>query len=269
MSKEHDRLLDQLDETLAMGKKNAAEFGNGKAPAATYVGQLSKLEFTPSANGRPQIVREIVINEGDYKGEVCRDYQGIDNEIGMAILTGYIELHPGHEMPDRARLIPQVLAEILEKRPVYKFRWAEKNGYWSIRVQSLIEYAESDSEPVEPKQESEPVEPVESGNDEEEADRIRLLAFATDQGLEVTDDMAFSDIRESVGSYVYPLEGVTPAQLKEEQGWEDTDIAAATFITQDDADFLESIDLGDSVVKPDPKYVEVKKKTPPARKGKK
>lgn len=85
------------DQALSKFLKNAAQNwgktveeagkGFGQFEDGDYIGQLSKAVIAQSKKGVTQIRWGYTILEGDYKGEHCTEFMGLENELGLKPLA--------------------------------------------------------------------------------------------------------------------------------------------------------------------------------------
>lgn len=140
--------------TYEAGGTANVEFDDGK-----YVAKLHKAESGVSqGSGRVQNVVSFKFMEGEYKDQVIRWYQGLENEIGISVmLQAFKKL--GHEIEDPDD-IDSVNSKLTKEQPVCEIRLkTNERGYQSVIVLKMVE---DDTE--------EEDEDEDEDEDEEEAD---------------------------------------------------------------------------------------------------
>lgn len=120
--------------TYEAGGTANVEFDDGK-----YVAKLHKAESGVSqGSGRVQNVVSFKFMEGEYKDQVIRWYQGLENEIGISVmLQAFKKL--GHEIEDPDD-IDSVNSKLTKEQPVCEIRLkTNERGYQSVIVLKMVE----------------------------------------------------------------------------------------------------------------------------------
>lgn len=120
--------------TYEAGGTANVEFDDGK-----YVAKLHKAESGVSqGSGRVQNVVLFKFMEGEYKDQVIRWYQGLENEIGISVmLQAFKKL--GHEIEDPDD-IDSVNSKLTKEQPVCEIRLkTNERGYQSVIVLKMVE----------------------------------------------------------------------------------------------------------------------------------
>lgn len=257
--------------------KDGAGRARGLVPVGTYVGFLIKCapEFS-KRNGIAQLMRQYHVTVGDYKGKAVRDYQNIENDVGIAIACEFLQAHAFEATPDDIFDLAQseqqgsfvfsedfqnACADIAKEQPACQFsvekrpapdgqrmftdvtviEWIKRSGSGDQVATSPVA-APGTATPPPP-----PPPPVESEQDK----AVRALALKLK--LEVNDQMSVDDIKQTIMQYEYPVTGVTVQQLVA-KGFNEADITEDSFITVEEGNLLSAIGLGEIVILPDPQY---------------
>ena len=157
---------ESVDEAEGLGSSLAA---------GTYVLELKAAEVVESTNGNLQVQWDFEVQEGEEKGTMCRQWDGIEGDDRLKWLRLRFRAL-GIPEPDDIGEIEEAVTEAAGKG--IKFRGRVKiteDGFTNLRVQKLLESGyesgDDDGEPEEDSDDSSDDEPEEdSGDDEPEED---------------------------------------------------------------------------------------------------
>ncbi len=171
-----------------------------------YLMQLEDATLTESmSSGRLQIARRHIILEGQFQGEVVRDYQQLETENGPYFIRQWIQKMGWTPPEDVGRLEP-ILEEMTAAGPIYRARvQTSKEGFTNVRVLRLEEqYPQGAPEVarVERRTEPEPEpEPEEDEPEEDEPDRTaarkRVPATGAARRLAKKEDIDLAEVEGS------------------------------------------------------------------------
>lgn len=247
-----DKDLAKAQAEWEKSKETAAQFGT-EIPVGVYEGVLTTLGLAKSqTSGTLQVKREITISDGEYKGAIARDYNGVTNDIGLAILRKFIEMC-GYEAPENIVELPATLEAIQNEAPSVRFSYTERNGFRSIRPLEIS--PSGDAAPANDDTATADDTEAADGSGDADAAATELLdkakAFGVAQGIDVEDSDDLDAVKGKIGGYLFPVAGVKPEQLKD-NGFEDP--SEVTVLTDEDVALLTELGCEDSILNPDPKY---------------
>jgi len=261
---------------IATAKQSLANGGFRDLPAAIYVGHLERYEPGYSKSDKAQVYRIIRVTEGDEAGNTSRDWQSIENDVGMVICCQFLgqfgfEATPedifdlaASEAASKFVFHPDFIAccrEIEQGQPKLRFQLTKRPGtdggraFSDVDILEVMEgLAETGAAPapaVAPPQRAArsapPAPPAPPADPEVSA----LIEFALRNGATINDAMDKAQIIAAIGEYEYPTVGVTEEQLLQ-SGYAKEDINMDSLISIVDADLLERNGLGSAVVRPAP-----------------
>lgn len=250
--------LASLGKTWAGAKAKQDEmFGGQQLPAAQYTAQLvgCKLILTKQSQ-KLAVTRNFLIVDGEYEGKTISDMMGLNfNELSPVFLRRWIE-QMGYAAPeDLAAELENVLQAIGKDANYVKIKVRLSGQYYNIDVletwSSKDETGEGESEAA-PEGEGEAEADVgeagasegEGGEADDPETLAALMLFGSSQDLgdvTISDEDTIDSIKEKLSDFTWK-----PEELAEGEG-----------------DLLESVGLGDLIVKPEPAA-----KAKPAPKGK-
>lgn len=275
-----------MRQTVVAARKNIDTGGFTPLDIAIYLGALVKLEPGESNKGKSQIIRDIMVCDGDSEGKKQRDWLNLEHEVGLAIACQYIAKHGSvptgqtvngkPEYLDVSTVGPedvfdleasekmgkliygqdflQVCALLEQAQPAYKFEITHTPGEGGkiFANGEILEVLPAGSLKKVPG--GAPVTPpataaAGTAADIEEADKAALVAFANRQSVEVNDGMTMDQLTEAIKEFEYPMVGVEDAQLIK-KGYQASEINHDAFITSEEAALLEAHGLGDGIVRP-------------------
>jgi len=107
-----------------------------------YEAELKEAELQESkSSGRLQVLMVWEVVEGDEKGKSYRDYQGIDNEVGAAILMGNL-VTLGAEEVDSPEDLGETLTDLQERGIVARVELKTKGDFQNLRIRKVLENGE-------------------------------------------------------------------------------------------------------------------------------
>ena len=265
-------------ERFARSKENAAKpFGGDTIPPSTYIGKVKTYERGVSKNGRNQTKLELVIVDGDQKGLVARQFQGLDplddgRDIGLDITLRTISFF-GYELPESAtelKDLDPILQAIEDESPTVQFKYTMRGEFPNIELQRLIETKggeDAGAETADGGTETEtPTAATESGSRFEDADHEKLAQFALEQGVDgVTDGMSKAEVAACFDGYTFWTNDCAAGDLKgtDAEGSEPND-----GIDVDTAKWLEECGVkASNIIRPKPKAKAAPAKAAPAKKA--
>lgn len=160
MGSEFKKRLAALKGKWNKAKKEKPESFGAAVEDGTYVGRLTLAELGESqSSGRMQVTWEATITEGENKGVIVRDYDGLETEQNLFFFQAKLARF-GKEIPDGDNIeeIEEILAELTKEKPAIRFRVQTKDDFTHFRINRLLK--DSDTEEVEEKEEEEAPEEV-------------------------------------------------------------------------------------------------------------
>jgi hypothetical protein len=145
-------------------------FGND-VPDGRYLAKLTAAEVGESqSSGRLQIMWTWKILEGDYKGETCFDFDGLETEDNLMWLAKKLETL-GYESPEDLEEIEELLEQLLADAPTFRIRLRTKGEFQNVLLDKPIESGEDeDDEDEDDADESESDDDEEDEDEDEESD---------------------------------------------------------------------------------------------------
>ena len=226
--------------------EGADELGSS-LPAGTYVFELKAAEVVESTNGNLQVQWDFEVQEGEEKGTMLRQWDGIEGDDRLRWLRlRYRTL--GIPEPEDISETEEAVTEAAGKG--IKFRGRVKiteDGFTNLRVQKLLESGyesdDDDGEPEEDSDDSSDDEPEEdSGDDEPEEDssdepepeeEAEEEEVSLAEGMVVTikikgkktkgkivgfaDDDTKAQVKIGTKTYKVKIDNVDPVEEKEEK----------------------------------------------------
>lgn len=277
------------------GARENLESGGGyqEIPGGTYVGYLTDCTPDFSKNDTANLITKFHITVGEFKGKSVRDYQHLENEVGIAIACQFLQAHGFDATPDdifdleksekEKRLcysedFMEACSEIAQWQPACQFRVEKRpsdDGQRMFTDVNVIEWIQgpggsgntsnsrTDQPDISEGSDNSASDPEPEKEQESEQDTA-LRALALKLGLDVTAEMSIDAVKEVFSGFEFPVEGVKPQQLID-KGYEAEDISDDSFINSEEADLLAESGLGEIVINPDPKYDEPKPAKPAKR----
>ncbi len=242
-------------------RANASRSGAEKIPDGEYIAELTKSACGVSKKGRPQIAREHIVREGEFKGFVLSDYVGLDTERSFEFLHKWFTAL-GVDGPENPEDLPEFLDELLAVRPICRIQTKQSGDFTNVYPIELVsegnpaeeEEEEEEKKPaqkasvkkskvVEPEPEPEPEEEDESEVDEVDFDdmtRAELKAYVKDNELDIkiTPKMDDDALRDAIRALVDEEEESSDAE-------EETDDELSGLLTFADAHEIEIEDRSD------------------------
>jgi hypothetical protein len=288
--------LTQMRSNIEGAKKNLAEGGSYfEVPGGVYVGHLIGCSPEFSQADKAMMVEKYHITAGEYKGKTVRNYQSLENEVGIAIVCEFLQSQGFDAQPEdifdldksekEKRLCYSedfigACVEVQNSQPACQFRVSKRpstdgqSSYTDVNViewiqqpgQATPQSAAPAASPVTsaaPAAAPEPKPEPEQAQESEQDKQVR--AFAMKVGLDIKDNMTIEQVKEVIASFEYPVKGVKEAQLLE-KGYAKEDITDDSFISTAEADLLADAGLGEIVILPDPKFDKPAAPAPAARK---
>lgn len=250
---------------FAKSRENAAKpWGGDDIPPSVYFGKVKTYERGVSKNGRNQTKLELVIVDGDQKGLVARQFQGLDplddgRDIGLDITLRTISFF-GYELPESAtelKDLDPILQAIEDEAPTVQFKYTMKGDFPNIELQKLIESEKAEgegagAETVDGGTETEAQAAAKSSAGFEDSDHEKLVQFALEQGVDgVTDGMSKAEVAACFDGYTFWTNDCAAGDLKgtDAEGSEPND-----GIDVDTAKWLEECGVkSTNIVRPKPK----------------
>lgn len=251
-------------ERYAAAKENATKpFGGDKVPAGTYAGRIKSYRMEKAkTSGRNQLRVEIVIADGDSKGLVARQFQGLDpledgRQIGLEIFLRQIAFF-GYEVPEAAQSLVDlepICKAVEDSAPEVQFKWTMKGDFGNIELQKLLGEAReqaTDETGGGEGQTGNDVDPQGVGSGFEDADHERLVEFGLAQGIaEIVDGMSKAEVIAAINGYTLWTQDCAATDLK---GTDADGQKPADGITPEDADWIIAQGVSaKTVVRPKPK----------------
>ena len=259
-----DEAQKTFKERYQAAKENATKpFGGDKVPAGTYAGRIKSYRMEKAkTSGRNQLRLEIVIADGDSKGLVARQFQGLDpledgRQIGLEIFLRQIAFF-GYEVPESAQSLADlepICKAVEDSAPEVQFKWTMKGDFGNVELQKLLgeatEQAETNEGNAAPEATTEPVSAF------EDADHQRLVEFGLTQGIaEIVDGMSKAEVVAAINGYTLWSKDCAAADLK---GTAVDGQKPMDGIEPEEADWLiEQGVASDSIIKPKPKAAAAK-----------
>lgn len=250
-------------ERFATARENAAKpFGGDKVPAGTYAGRIRKYSMEKAkSSGRNQLRLEVVISDGDSKGLVARQFQGLDpnddgRSIGLEIFLRQIAFF-GYEVPESATTLEDLapIAKAIEDEgPEVEFKFTMNGDFGNIQLNKLLSEGGNGTEVAEGG-ETEPEAPAAEAPAEskfEDEDHEKLVTFGLSQGVaEIMDGMSKADVVAALNGYTFWSTDCAAADLKGTAV--DGQKPADGISPEDCAWLLEQGVIKDSVIVPKPR----------------
>lgn len=127
-------------------KRDASAFGGSTLEDGIYRMRITGAELTESqSSGRLQIAWEFTVADGDSKGEVVRDYDGLESEDNLFFLQRKLA-RLEKEVPEDISLIEKVLAEIIKEKPLIRAKVKTKEDFTHVYINRLLNDAGEDKE---------------------------------------------------------------------------------------------------------------------------
>lgn len=109
-----------------------------KVPDGTYTCQLQHAELKESNAGKLMIHVEHLVLEGEFANEVVHQYFPLETEYGPAFVAEWIA-KMGHEVPEDAAELDDIVATIRDQSPVYVLERKKKGDFYNMKVKRLLE----------------------------------------------------------------------------------------------------------------------------------
>jgi len=155
----YEERLKAMEESWKAGRQR----GPGQVPDGEYVARLQGAELREAmSSGRLMIQREHLILEGEYEGDVVRDYMHLETERGPWFIAQWIEAME-LEAPESPAELPEILDYLTRTAPTVRIQTKRSGDFINVRVLELIDRGETDD--AEGGSESEPE--AEAGSDSE------------------------------------------------------------------------------------------------------
>lgn len=143
------------------GKENPVQFGSN-LPDGMYNFRVKSAELGESNNGRLQIDYAFEVTEGEMKGEVHHEYDGLDREEGMQWVQKRIA-DLGQEVPDDITEIEAVVAKINKSGFQFRGRIRTKDDYTHCYFVKALDGDEAAEVEEEVEEETEETPPTKKG----------------------------------------------------------------------------------------------------------
>ena len=111
-----------------------------------YRMQLQKMEVGESKKGRPQVISTWKFKEGDYKGQLYKSFQGIDNEDGVFYFLLDVK-RLGFEVDEfDPSELGDLIKTITEDKPTALVSLSTKGEYQNLRISRVVESDEDEDD---------------------------------------------------------------------------------------------------------------------------
>lgn len=109
-------------------------------PNGIYTMQLQKCELRESKSGNLMILREHLVVEGEFDGEVATDFLHLETERGPYFVARFLE-KVGFEAPDDPEEIADMVEQLNTDNPIYTAEVKTKEGsdFTNINIQRMLE----------------------------------------------------------------------------------------------------------------------------------
>lgn len=145
-----------------------------------YLARLVSFEIGESkSSSRVQMMTEWKLQEGDYKGQSKRNYDGLESEDNLVYVAKFIG-RLGYEAPDDLDSLDALMKEIVAEKPLARIRLKTRGEFQNVYVDQVFDkddedeiLAEAASEAEagdEEEEETEETEETDEAEEEEESD---------------------------------------------------------------------------------------------------
>jgi hypothetical protein len=148
-------------------KEKPQNFGSA-VEDGVYKARITLAELGESqSSGRMQVTWEATITHGESKGEIVRDYDGMETDQNLFFLQARIA-RLGKDVPDGDNIdqLEEVLDEITKEKPAVRIRVRTKDDYTHFYINRLLK--DGDDEEQEEEEEEPAEEPAEEKDETEE-----------------------------------------------------------------------------------------------------
>ena len=158
----------KASELSAMWKKAVPIQSNfSNVPEGDYVADLKEMSLETSKKGRLQVVMtfEVVMasEHGDYTGQTCKRFDGIEEETGMGYFKNLCEVI-GLDLPDNILLWQEAMNTFIEQNvtDLYDLHLQQQKDsqYINVYLNKISEYTKGEGEVTEETTEETPEEEV-------------------------------------------------------------------------------------------------------------
>lgn len=185
--------LKQMEGMYAEGKDQPVG-----APDGVYSLQLQDCKLTESqTSGNPMVVREHLILEGEYQGEVIRDYIVLKEKRDMRRLADFFR-KMGQEPPDSMDGVKELIDLLASTNPIYTAKLRLREEFYNVDIQELVEASPSTEAPA-----AEPSKPAKSPSKQSAAPapfKVGDLVLFESEGTEY--EAKVSEMRETDAAVV-------------------------------------------------------------------
>jgi hypothetical protein len=257
-----------------------------------YLARLDGYEIGESkSSSRLQLMTAWKIVEGDYKGQVKRNYDGLETEDNLVYVAKLVS-RLGYEAPDDLDDLEALMKEIVGEKPLARIRLKTRGEFQNVYVDQVFdkdneeeileeaasegdeeeeeesesEEAEEESEEEESEEESEEAEEEEEAEEDEESEEEEEVELAVGTRVAVT-----SGGKKKDGKVIEILDKEDKVRVKLDDGGKiirvKIDELESPEAEEEEADAEE--DIPEKPAKKTGKKVEKKEEKKPVKKGKK
>lgn len=141
MANEIKDRLKKMDENWKQGKQAMASIPDG-----IYTMQLLSANLRISeSSGKLSIMREHTVIEGEYTGEVVRDFMSLETPQGPRFVSQWIE-QMGWQSPDDSSDLMDTIEAISNEHPCYTASVKTNGDFQNIRIKDVFEADETGEE---------------------------------------------------------------------------------------------------------------------------
>ena len=185
-------------------------------PDGVYKARITNAELGESqSSGRMQVAWEATIVEGEQKGDVVRDYDGLETEKNLF----YLQQKLGRlkqEVPDDISEIEEVLNAITKEKPLVRIRVRTKDDYQHFQINRVLDN-EDGEQPEETEAEAEGETEAEPETDSNEVEmKVGMKASFKSGGkdlegevLEFVENDTKARIKTDKGTFKVKLDDLT------------------------------------------------------------
>jgi hypothetical protein len=142
------------------GKSDKPQFEDG-----IYLAKLTGAKLVEFDSGL-KVVFDWKFEDGEYDGQIKKDYQGITSEDNLYYFGRRIE-ELGYEMPDSPEDLPELLAALEKEKPLGKIRLRTKGDYQNVYLEKLLTGDEDEDEDDAAEEDAEEADETEEAEEEE------------------------------------------------------------------------------------------------------
>jgi len=131
---EFKKRLNGMQKAWATGKDSAPG-----VPGASYTMQLQSAKVRESKSSKKlMIVREHLVVEGEYQGEVVRDNMMLETDKGPFYAAKWIR-QMGYDVPDDMSDLEEVLSAMSDANPIYSAEVTKSGDFTNANVDELLQ----------------------------------------------------------------------------------------------------------------------------------